>query len=237
MSRNPDSYSKLAKEIRSTFKKGSEISGLNLAGCRYLRACINEALRLNPPAPGTLWRELAPEDADRPFLVDGNLIPRGTMVGVNVYSLHHNEEYFPEPFRFNPDRWLSSTTNGDDNITQHNTISDNESIHQPADRKRYAEAFIPFSTGTRSCVGKAMAYLETSLVIAKTLWYFDFEPAGGKLGSIGTRELNLPNGRGKVEEFELFDTLTATHDGPYLVFRPRDGSCREELSMRSGENI
>lgn len=47
---------------------------------------------MSPPTPGTLWRHLAPEEEGRgPFVVDGHVIPNGTMVGVNAYSLHHNE--------------------------------------------------------------------------------------------------------------------------------------------------
>lgn len=92
LSRNPECYAKLATEIRAAFRKGTEISGKGLAGCQYLRACIDESLRMSPPTPGTLWRQLAPEEEGRgPFVVDGHVIPKGTKVGVNTYSLHHNE--------------------------------------------------------------------------------------------------------------------------------------------------
>lgn len=92
LSRNSECYTKLATEIRTAFRKGAEISGKGLAGCQYLRACIDESLRMSPPTPGTLWRHLAPEEEGRgPFVVDGHVIPKGTKVGVNTYSLHHNE--------------------------------------------------------------------------------------------------------------------------------------------------
>lgn len=49
LSRNPEAYGKLADEIRTTFSSHSEIhGGPKLAGCRYLRACIEEALRMSP---------------------------------------------------------------------------------------------------------------------------------------------------------------------------------------------
>ncbi|KAI1206912.1 cytochrome P450 [Annulohypoxylon truncatum] len=204
LSRNPDCYEKLAHEIRSTFKDGSEIRGPALAGCHYLRACIDEALRMSPPAPGILWRDLHPGNDDLPFIVDGHVIPRGTTVGVNIYSIHHNEEYFPDPFSFHPERWL------DDSAT-------------PERKKIMREAFIPFSLGPRGCAGKAMAYLEVSLVVAKTLWYFDFGRAPGGLGEIGAGAPGMGHGRERQGEFQLFDTFTASHDGPYLAFRSRDG--------------
>ncbi|KAI1088516.1 cytochrome P450 [Rostrohypoxylon terebratum] len=192
LSRNPRCYERLAAEIRTTFQSADQIGGSKLASCQYLRACIDESLRMSPPSPGTLWRCLAPEEEDgRPFVVDGYVIPKGTKVGVNAYSLHHNEEYFPDPFIYDPDRWL---VKGDS-------------------RKAMHDAFAAFSIGSRGCAGKPTAYLEISLALAKTLWYFDFETAPGSLGDVGI---------GQNGEFHLYDIFTSTHDGPYLVFKPRD---------------
>ncbi|KAI1504188.1 cytochrome P450 [Biscogniauxia marginata] len=99
LSRNQECYQKLAREIRSTFSSGSEIrGGSRLTGCRYLRACIDETLRMSPPVPGILWRETVADSRQRPLVVDGHLIPPGTQIGVSIYSLHHNERYFPDAF-------------------------------------------------------------------------------------------------------------------------------------------
>ncbi|OTA81849.1 hypothetical protein M434DRAFT_37375 [Hypoxylon sp. CO27-5] len=203
LSRNPKCYSKLAAEIRTMFQSGGEICGSKLVGCQYLRACIDESLRMSPPSPGTLWRQLALEEEGlKPFVVDGHVIPKGTMVGVNTYSLHHNEEYFKNPFTYNPDRWL---------IT-------GDSKDGEASRKAMYDAFTAFSIGPRGCAGKPTAYLELSLALAKILWYFDFETAPGKLGDIGL---------GQKGEFHLYDIFTSTHDGPYLGFKARDSFLRE----------
>ncbi|KAK6065820.1 cytochrome P450 3A31 [Seiridium cupressi] len=143
----PEAVSFSGAEIRTTFKSADEIrGGPDLAGCRYLRGCIDESLRMASPVGTTLWRELGSrEDGRGPLVVDGHTIPHGTLVGVNIYSLHHNEEYFPDPFVFRPERWL-----GDD-----------------ADKAR--AAFTPFSVGSRTCAGKPLAYQEISLALAKTL--------------------------------------------------------------------
>ncbi|KAG6353747.1 hypothetical protein INS49_005456 [Diaporthe citri] len=107
LSRNPEIYEKLAKEVRSTFSSDVDIrGGSKLAGCRYLRACIDEALRMSPPVPGTPWRELYLNERDRPLIIDGHVVPPGTQVGVCFYSLHHNEKYFADPFTYRPERWL-----------------------------------------------------------------------------------------------------------------------------------
>ncbi|KAI0158138.1 cytochrome P450 [Xylariaceae sp. FL1272] len=193
LSRNPDCYCKLRDEIRRTFNRDGEIrSGPKLASCKYLRACIDEALRLAPPGPGAMWRERASTDDRRqPLIIDGHVIPEGTLFGVSIYTLHHNEEYFPNAFRFRPERWLSSCTSEED-------------------MKTMQQAFVPFSMGTRGCAGKAMAYLEASMIIAKTMWHFDFSAGSGDLAKIGA-------GIGSAD-----DIFTANHRGPWLNFRTRD---------------
>lgn len=202
LSRNRHVYDRLAAEIRQTFANDSEIrGGASLASCRYLRACIDEALRISPPVSGTLWRELYPEEQGKPFIVDGRIIPPGTQVGVSIYALHHNEEYFSDPFAFCPERWL---------VENKSTLS------------RMHSAFGPFSLGPRGCAGKAMAYLEASLVIAKTIWRFDFEAAPGKEGELGAGIPGSGGGRDRPDEFQLYDTFGSRHDGPTLVFRVRD---------------
>lgn len=209
LSRYPHCYKKLTDEIRSTFASGDDIKGgPALSGCRYLRACIDESLRMSPPVTGILYREPYPDAyRNEPFIVDGHVIPPGTQVGVSIYALHHNEDYFPSPFTYDPERWLEPPENADEATR--------------ATKKGMKEAFFPFSGGPRSCAGKPMAYLEASLVLAKTLWYLDFEQAPGKLGRIGGGVQGSRDGRDKVNEFQLEDAFSAIHDGPYLVFRRR----------------
>ncbi|XXG99714.1 hypothetical protein Hte_006055 [Hypoxylon texense] len=215
LSRSPECYGKLASEIRSTFSSGREIKGgLQLAGCRYLRACVDEALRMSPPISTTLWREQDRNDnSNEPLVVDGQVIPRGTIVGVNLYALNHNEKYFPDPFVFQPERWIPA----DSTDTPESSLS----------RKLMYEAFVPFSVGPRGCAGKAMAYLEVSLTVAKSLWYFDFKAAPGKLGEIGGGNAGETNGRGRPSEYQLYDIFTSRHEGPHLVFSPRGNLCSE----------
>ncbi|KAJ4288365.1 hypothetical protein N0V90_011599 [Kalmusia sp. IMI 367209] len=213
LSRNPSCYSRLTSEIRTTFSTGADIqTGQLLSSCTYLRAVLDECMRISPPVSGTLWRELPVSDAgsNEPLVVDGHVVPAGTWVGVNTYALHHNEKYFSEPFAFKPERWLPG-----DGTTDHN-------------RKHVHEAFAPFGVGSRSCAGKSMAYMEASLVLAKTVWYFDFERGrDAKLDRVGGGTADSAIGRGHVDEFQLYDQFISGHDGPYLVFKSRDDACKD----------
>ncbi|KAI1208484.1 cytochrome P450 [Annulohypoxylon truncatum] len=207
LSRNPECYRKLAQEVRTTFKSSSEVrGGPALSSCHYLRACVDESLRMSPPTPSTPWRQLAPDEKDDFLIIDGYPIPKGVSFGVNIYSLHHNEKYFPDPYRFSPERWLPPVP---------------DTPESRAAQKIMRDAFSPFSVGARSCAGKPVAYLETSLTLAKTLWHLDFELAPGVLRQVGAGRKGGESGRERPEEFQLFDQFTSAHDGPYLMFKPR----------------
>ncbi|KAI1843864.1 hypothetical protein JX265_003760 [Neoarthrinium moseri] len=225
LSHHPDVYARLATEIRTTFNSGRDIaSGPRLSSCRYLRAVIDETMRAAPPTTATPWREddvysATPPRSEGPLVVDGHVIPPGTSVGVNLYSLLHNEALFPGPFEFHPERWL--------------TIDEEEDgAYGKEVQATMRRAFAPFALGDRGCAGKAMAYLEASLTIAKTLWYFDFEAAPGKAGKVGGGTPGRTDGRERVDEYQLYDIFTADHDGPNVVLKPR-AQFTNELGMKS----
>lgn len=221
LSRNPSAYARLASEIRAAFSSGSEIrQGPRITNCKYLRAVIDEAMRISPPTPCVMWREQDPQSTE-PLVVDGHVIPPGTMVGVGTYSLMHNPEYFPEPFVFRPERWLE----GD---------PDQETPEEREARATMRRAFIPFTFGDRACAGKAVAYLEITLTVAKTLWYFDFETAPGKVGELGCGRKGASGGRHRPDEFQLYDRFMAEHEGPNLVFNPREKYWEELVETSEG---
>lgn len=210
LSRHPNVYAKLADEIRTIFKSGAEIhSGPTLASCKYLRAVLEESLRLSPPSLLSFWRESHPSSTE-PFIVDGQVIPPGTQVAINAWSILHTAEYFPEPFSFRPDRWLSPKVGSAPNPLQTEEV-----------RAKMRLANVGFGLGDRNCAGRSMAYLEASIVIAKVMWHFDFEVAQGQAGKLGAGTEGSPDPWGGPDQFQLRDIIAADHSGPNLVFKPR----------------
>ncbi|KAI0103181.1 cytochrome P450 [Nemania sp. FL0031] len=205
LSRHPLVYARLAAEIRGAFSDESLIQGgPRLLGCKYLRAVIDETLRMSPPTTVMPWREVDRRlSSKEPCVIDGHVVPGGTLVAISAYCLMHNEAYFPEPFAFRPERWLDDT--------------------DPDRLARMGEAFIPFSFGETMCLGKTMAYMEMSLVLAKTLWCFDFKQAPGEAGKLGGGGPGGWDGglRDRVDEFQLYDAFVGEHNGPNLTFIPR----------------
>ncbi|KAH8172391.1 cytochrome p450 domain-containing protein [Sarocladium implicatum] len=148
--RYPECYDKAKEEIRTTFSSVSDIAnGPKLMGCRYFRACVEEALRLCPVVPGHLFRE-SPIDTT----VDGHLIPARANIGVPGWSMHRREDIYPEARVFKPERWLNRS---DEDLA---TL---RSVH------------FPFSKGPRACIGKNLAYNTIYLTLARIAYRFEIE--------------------------------------------------------------
>ena len=191
-------------EVRRLFFSSEAIRpGDRLSGCKYLRACVDEAMRMSPPVPGLVPREVLPGGLD----VDGHHIPQGTEIGTPIYAIHHEPAYFPAPFSFRPERWL----------TQSETSGFNASTEEEVDLAR--SGFCAFSRGPRDCVGKQMAYREMMIVLANMLWRFEMRLAAGS--SMGEGGQRAGHGRERRNEYQLFDFFAAAGHGPELCFKER----------------
>ncbi|KAK4609215.1 Cytochrome P450 monooxygenase AKT7 [Fulvia fulva] len=190
---NPATLTKLIDEVRTAFTHVEEITiSPALNSLTYLRACIDEAMRLSPSVGGLLPREVLPGG----ITIDSHPIPSGTIVGVPHYSIHHNASYYPSPFTFNPSRWLGTSS------------PDSVALAQ--------SAFCPFSVGPRGCIGKGMAYHELMITVARVVFLFELRLAPGE-GEVGREE-----GRSRRGEFQLKDSFTSIKEGgPMVQFRAR----------------
>jgi cytochrome P450 family 6 len=99
---SPDIQERLRLEIRTGIEEnGGKLTYDLLFGFKYLDMVINESLRKYPPIP----------DLPRKCIMDYNIpgtnliIPKGTMIETSVYSFHHDPEYFPDPEKFDPERF------------------------------------------------------------------------------------------------------------------------------------
>ncbi|KAF5007898.1 hypothetical protein FDECE_5813 [Fusarium decemcellulare] len=190
---NKDVYNRVAAEVRSCPDDDS------LPSCTYLRACIDEAMRMSPPNGAVLGREVT---APAGLLVDGSRVGTGCNMGVGIYAIHHDSRYYKDPFVYNPTRWLEDDGSGDS-----------------IERARYA--FTPFSIGMRSCVGKSLAYHEIATTIGTILRRGDFCFADGELGLIGRGKKGAIGGRHRENEFQLHEHIAGHKNGPWLQFAPR----------------
>jgi cytochrome P450 len=184
--RNPEILEKLTQDVRSSFDSMDDMRGLKINQVPYLHAVIEETLRITPPIPSPLPREVEKGGID----IDGRHIPEGIDVGVPQYAIHHNENYYPDSWAFQPERWLA----------------DKESV---ALAKR---AFCAFSRGGMDCIGQRVAYLACKLALAKLLYVYDVRPAGEVVTGGETR-------RPRPEEYQMIDWVVGYRSGPHVQFK------------------
>ena len=193
----PATLTKLNDEVRTAFSKFEDIClGPSLSSCRYLTAVLDEAMRLSPSVGGLMAREVLPGGLE----VEGHRLPAGTVIGTPHYAIHHNEAYYPEPFAFNPSRWMA----------------------RDASVQLAQSAFCPFSIGPRGCVGKTMAYAEMKILLARMIWLYDMRLKEGSTLGEGHPVLGL--GRARKDEFQLYDWFAARVNGPMMEFKRRHES-------------
>lgn len=191
---NPAALTRAISEVRSTFKTADEIQRITqINDCKFLQACINEALRLAPAVPLASLRSV---EKGGLTLVDGQYIPEGTIVGTSLYTMQRNPEYFYQPNSFRPERWLVDPDTG---------VSE-ESVN------RGHQAFAPFGIGPRKCVGWRLGWLELNVMLARTLFLYDLRLAPGA---------SCCSGRGPGQECEYSTKAWSVMagEGPVVQFR------------------
>lgn len=195
-------HEKLTEDILALFPSIDSIrGGPLLSKARYLRACIDEAMRISPGVPGLLPREVQPGGLS----ISGAYFPSGTDIGVPHYAIHHNEEYFPDSFEYKPERWLVDEDAG--------VSADSVEVAQ--------SAFCPFSIGPRGCVGKALAMKEIMVVVGRLIWLFEMRIAEGTRVGEGTD--SAAPGRKRKGELQMKDMFVGKAQGPLVQFRLRPG--------------
>jgi len=133
---HPEIYEKVQWEVDNVLQ-GRTPAYKDLVRLPYCLQVFKEAMRLYPPAYVTARRALQNVE------IDGYFIPKGMIVLLAPYTLHRREEYFPEPEKFDPERFKTE---------------------REKQLPRYA--FLPFGAGQRICIGMHFALMEGHLLLA-----------------------------------------------------------------------
>jgi pentalenene oxygenase len=135
MARHPDVQRRIQHEADTVLTDGTAIWN-DLPRLDYTRRVVTEILRIYPP--GWMVTRTVTTDTE----LDGHCIPAGTALVFSSYLLHHLPDIYPEPERFDPDRWV-----------------DGQASLPPG-------AFMPFGHGVRKCIGDTFAMTEATLGLA-----------------------------------------------------------------------
>ena len=136
LSQHPDVEARLHSEVDAALN-GRAPAYDDMAALPYTRMVFAESMRLYPPAWAIGRRALEPFDAR------GFTIPKRSVVIMSQYIVHRDERFFPEPDRFDPDRWSPEAV---------------------AQRPKFS--YFPFGGGNRVCIGEQFAWMEGMLLIA-----------------------------------------------------------------------
>jgi len=160
---NPHILKKLKDELAQFVFDDTDLVS-NLDKLVYLDAVIKEALRITPVFPYLL------RITNESYQLGDRTFPKGTVISPCMYLAHHDPEYWTEPHKFMPERFLNSTET--------------------------PYTYLPFGSGIRRCIGAAFAQSEMKIIIAQILLHVElkmeenyiakpmrkgpvFEPAGG----------------------------------------------------------
>jgi cytochrome P450 len=202
LTHNRRTYLKLVDEIRSTFTSPEEIvHSPKLYNCTYLRACLDETLRLAPAGASELPREILSGG----MTIEGDFYPEGVVVGTPNWAMGRNEEQYGDATTFRPERWIVS--------------NELETLNTEDEVLRLKRGLHTFLKGPGDCIGQKLAMLELCMVFARTLWRMDVRLAPGT--HVGEGRPDLGWGRRDPRQFMLKDAYVSMREGPLLQFRAR----------------
>ncbi|KAI9490640.1 cytochrome P450 [Zychaea mexicana] len=124
----------------------------------YIDMIIKEGLRMYPPANDLLARRVAAD-----VNLGGVMIPQGSMITVDIHALHHNPEVWKNPDQFIPERFADGGEHS----------------------KQDGVAWLPFSGGSRQCIGINFSMMEQRIALAMLLRKYDWELPLGSIHQNG----------------------------------------------------
>ncbi|KAK3599085.1 hypothetical protein CHS0354_024413 [Potamilus streckersoni] len=148
LAEHPDIQHKVQAEIDEVLagRDSDDILWEDLQNLKYTTMCVKEGLRLHTPVP-FIQRQLTQN-----LIIDNKTVPKGSLVCILLYNVHHNPSVWPDSLRFIPERFSPENVENRDPF-----------------------AFVPFSAGPRNCIGQNFAMHEMKLLIARILRRFCLE--------------------------------------------------------------
>ncbi|XP_040986237.1 cytochrome P450 CYP82D47-like isoform X1 [Juglans microcarpa x Juglans regia] len=146
---NSDALKKACDELDINVGKDRHVEESDIKDLVYLQAIVKETLRLYPPSP-IIGLRAAMEDCT---LSAGYHIPADTRLMVNAWKIHRDENIWPNPHEFRPERFLTT--------------------HRDMDLRGQNFELIPFGSGRRACPGVSLALQVVHLTLASFLHSFN----------------------------------------------------------------
>ncbi|XP_050434178.1 cytochrome P450 4g15-like [Adelges cooleyi] len=151
LAHHEDVQNKVFNEINSIFSSGDSNrppTYEDIQKMDYLERVIKETMRLYPSAP------IVARTVENGMTIGKYQIPADTIIAIPIQCLHLNAKYYKDPEQFNPDNFLPEVC-----------------------RSRHPFAYIPFSGGSRNCVGMKYAMLQMKITVSTLVRSYRFSPS------------------------------------------------------------
>lgn len=189
LAEHPDVLRRLREEILSKVGTSRRPTYDDMRDMKYMRAVINETLRLYPPVPFNV--RTSTEPAVWPGMNGGKpiYIPANTRTPYSVFLMHRRTDLWgPDALEFDPDRFL------DERLRKYNTPN--------------PFIFVPFNAGPRICLGQQFAYNETSFFLVRLLQQFSSVSLATDVHTLPPAEWAKCSGRKAIEKVVMKSHLT-----------------------------
>src|ERR1041384_3953426 len=151
LSQNAEVEAKLHREIDSVLV-GKNPTAADVVRLPYTEMVLAESMRMYPPA-WTLGRRVLTD-----YQIGRYVLPAGSIVLMSPWVMHHDERFYPDHNRFDPERWIPE-----------------------AREARPKFSYFPFGGGPRVCIGEQFAWMEGVLLIATLAQHWKLSLAEGQL--------------------------------------------------------
>ncbi|CAK8671615.1 unnamed protein product [Clavelina lepadiformis] len=135
------------EEVNEVLKDNQDVEWDDLSKLSYLTMCLKESMRMNPPIPMVARRLVEPLTIrSKDHKIEQVTIPAETYSAMDIFALHKNPNVWENPEVFDPERFSRENS-----------------------KKRSPHAFLPFSAGSRNCIGQNFAMNEVKVVLSHIL--------------------------------------------------------------------
>ncbi|RYQ80491.1 hypothetical protein Ahy_Scaffold1g106869 isoform B [Arachis hypogaea] len=183
MLNNPQVLKKAQDELDNKIGRNRQVEESDIKDLVYLQAIVKESLRLSSPS-AVIFPRAAMKDCT---LSTGYHIPAGTKLMINIWKIMHDENLWPDPYSFQPERFLCSS-------------------HKDIDVRGQHYELLPFGSGRRSCPGISLSLNVMHLILAALLHSFEITTPSNEPVDM-TKSIGLTNVKATPLEVLLIPRL------------------------------
>ena len=179
--------------VRVLAEESGQWTKAGLAGCHRSDSAIRESMRISDFLTRNIQRKVMPQEGIENKVEEWRA-PQGTLIGVDVQSVHHDPEIYPDPntydaFRFSRPREEADTSN----------------VHSEVNRVKRtgltqtSDIFLPFSHGRHACPGRFLVSLEMKMLLVYMVMNYEVQPLKSRPVNVRFGATSVPSMKAAIK--------------------------------------